>query len=181
MPNADLTIGYFGKIPATGDFVTWNLSRAFVERWDRWMSTELRARPAEGDLDPRCWRFIVPAGIFCDQACAGVWRMSEDRVGRRYPFVIAGVGSTPEPGDAWFDAIAVACGATVTDFWQPQRLVEKLQALTPPAGAVYAARIVFWCDDWQVHEFAFSDIHDLAANGLPAMRAPRLDAEATVS
>ncbi|TIX27472.1 MAG: type VI secretion system-associated protein TagF, partial [Mesorhizobium sp.] len=86
MSAADLNTGFFGKIPATGDFVSANLPRTFIDRWDRWMSMELRARPDEGELDSRVWRFIVQAAIFGDQPCAGVWRMSEDRVGRRYPF-----------------------------------------------------------------------------------------------
>ena len=38
-------------------------------------------------------------------------------------------------------------------------------------------RIGFWLDDWSVHEFAFTDIHDLAANALPKMRAPRPETE----
>ncbi|TIU19791.1 MAG: type VI secretion system-associated protein TagF, partial [Mesorhizobium sp.] len=93
MPTADMNTGFFGKIPATGDFVAWNLPRAFIDRWDRWMSMELRARPDVGELDPRAWRFIVQTGIFGDQPCAGAWRMSEDRVGRRYPFAIVRLGT----------------------------------------------------------------------------------------
>ncbi|MDO9307080.1 MAG: type VI secretion system-associated protein TagF, partial [Mesorhizobium sp.] len=94
-----MTTGFFGKIPATGDFVSWNLPRVFIERWDRWMSMELRDRPETGDLNPRIWRFVVPASIFGDQPCAGAWRMSEDRVGRRYPFAIVRIGQPPDAAD----------------------------------------------------------------------------------
>jgi len=61
-----MNTGFFGKIPATGDFVAANLPRIFIDRWDRWMSMELLARPDEGELDSRAWRFIIQAGIFGD-------------------------------------------------------------------------------------------------------------------
>ncbi|TPJ40061.1 type VI secretion system-associated protein TagF [Mesorhizobium sp. B2-6-5] len=173
MSAADINTGFFGKIPATGDFVAANLPRTFIDRWDRWMSMELRARPDEGELDPRAWRFVVPAGIFSDQPCAGVWRMSEDRVGRRYPFAIVRLGAPPEPGDSWFDAVAGFVKGAVADSWTTARISEKLVPLAPPTSRSGTPPIAFWCDDWEVCEFGFADIHDLAANGLLAMRAAR--------
>ena len=32
--------GFFGKIPTADDFVSWNLPKVFIDRWDRWMSME---------------------------------------------------------------------------------------------------------------------------------------------
>lgn len=168
-----MNTGFFGKIPATGDFVAWNLPRTFIDRWDRWMSMELRARPDEGELDPRVWRFIIQAGIFGDQPCAGAWRMSEDRVGRRYPFALVRLGPAPDASDPWFDSAAGFMKGAVEDFWTAARVGEKLAALAPPTSRSETQLIAFWCDDWEVHEFCFADIHDLAANGLPAMRAAR--------
>lgn len=173
-----MSTGFFGKIPATGDFVAWNLPRTFIDRWDRWMSMELRARPDEGELDPRAWRFIIQSGIFGEQPCAGVWRMSEDRVGRHYPFAIVRLNQLPDPGDAWFDAIANVVDGCV-DKRRPQaRLIEQLANIPQPRVGVNSTAIMFWCDDWEINEFKFTDIHDLAAAGLPAMRAPRGKAEA---
>jgi len=173
MSAADLNTGFFGKIPATGDFVAANLPRIFIDRWDRWMSMELRARPDEGELDPRAWRFVVPAGIFSDQPCAGVWRMSEDRVGRRYPFAIVRLGPPPDPTDEWFDAVANSIRSAVEGYSTTAKISEKLSALAPPSSHYEAHPITFWCDDSEVNEFRFADIHDLAANALPAMRAAR--------
>ncbi|KUM27453.1 hypothetical protein AU467_17445 [Mesorhizobium loti] len=173
-----MNAGFFGKIPATGDFVAWNLPRTFIDRWDRWMSMELRARPDEGELDPRAWRFIIQAGIFGDHPCAGVWRMSEDRVGRRYPFAIVRLGLLPDPGDAWFDAIVNLVDGSVEKFWSQTRLIERLASVAQPVAGLNTNAIMFWCDDWEVNEFKFTDIHDLASAGLPAMRAPRGKAEA---
>lgn len=177
MPAAAVTTGFYGKIPATGDFVSWNLPRSFVDRWDRWMSMELRARPDEGELDPRVWRFTVPAGIFCDQPGAGAWRMSEDRAGRRYPFAIAAVGHAPRKDEAWFDKVAAIAGDAVSRYWTSAMIAERLGAVPLPAAGDAEPGIVFWCEGWHVHECHFRDIHDLADNGLPAMRTVPLPAE----
>ena len=170
-----MNIGFFGKIPATGDFVAWNLPRTFIDRWDRWMSMELRERPDEGELDPRVWRFIVQAGIFGDQPCAGVWRMSEDRVGRRYPFAVVRLGPPPEPADPWFDTVAELLQRCVEEHSSQSRLADYLQEVEAPLAGEDMQRIAFWSDDWEVREFRFADIHDLAANALPAMRAARTE------
>jgi len=173
-----MTTGFFGKIPATGDFVASGLPRVFIDRWDRWMSMELRARPDEGELDPRVWRFIVEAGIFSDQPCTGAWRMSHDRIGRRYPFAIVRLGQPPDPASPWFDAVTIIVHDAVADARTQGWIAERIAALQEPALAQGRERIAFWLDDWEVHELAFSDIHDLAANGLPAMRAARPETEA---
>jgi len=34
-------VGWFGKIPALGDFVTRHLPPSFVQPWDEWLSAEL--------------------------------------------------------------------------------------------------------------------------------------------
>lgn len=173
MPRTPVTTGFFGKIPAAGDFVSWNLSRVFTDRWDRWMSRDLIEHPSRGPLDPRAWRFVVPAGIFGDAPAAGVWRMSEDRAGRRYPLVIARLGHPPDPGDAWFDAASALLEEVVEGCRPVVSLTGALSRLPPAPGGAGPAVIRFWVDDWEVHELGFEGIHDLAANGLPAMRAAR--------
>jgi type VI secretion system protein ImpM len=168
-----MTVGFFGKIPATGDFVSWNLPRVFTDRWDRWMSMELRDRPDEGELDTRIWRFAIQAGIFGDQPCAGAWRMSQDRVGRRYPFAVVAIGMTPAAEDPWFDAVAQLIDSAVEEFRTQAWIAERIAALPQAAGTDRRERIAFWLDDWEVHELVFADIYDLADHGLPAMRAAR--------
>ena len=177
MSRAAVSTGFFGKIPAAGDFMSWNLPRAFTDRWDRWMSRDLLEHPCRGPLDPRAWRFTVPAGIFCDAPCAGVWRMSEDRAGRRYPFLVARVGPVPHPGDVWFDEAVSLLEAAIEAQRAMPSLTDRARRLPSDATAVPPRQIAFWLDDWEVHEFAFADIHDLAAHGLPRMRAPRAATE----
>ena len=173
-----MTIGFFGKIPATGDFVGWNLPRIFTDRWDRWMSIELRDRPEDGDLDTRNWRFAIQGGIFGDQPCAGAWRMSRDRVGRRYPFAVVSLGPVPDASDPWYDAVASCVTGAVEGGWTTDEIMEQIARVPSPSTQTASDRITFWCDDWEVQEFVFADIHELAEKGLPSMRRAASIAEA---
>ncbi|MBP7000315.1 type VI secretion system-associated protein TagF [Amaricoccus sp.] len=170
--------GFFGKIPASGDFVSWNLPRSFTDRWDCWFSAELLARPDVGPLDPRAWRFVVPAGVFGDQPVAGVWRMSEDRAGRRYPFVIARLGETPDPGDAWYGHIEGALDAAVAGSWAPNFIAEDISRHSADiSGSLKAPRIFFWSEGSDVVEVDFRRPDSLMREGLAFMRARVPDEE----
>jgi type VI secretion system protein ImpM len=105
--------------------------------------------------------------------------MSHDRVGRRYPLTIARLGPPPNTTDKWFDAIAILLEGSVVAYWDPSRLADKVAAIPQPTQGSQTPRIVFWCDDWEVRELNFADIHDLAERALPAMRAARLEADAS--
>ena len=101
--------------------------------------------------------------------------MSQDKVGRRYPFAVVGVGAMPETADPWFEGMASIAKLTVKELWDQQHIAGRLRALEPPREFSTMNRIVFWTDDWEVRELAFTDIHDLADNALPAMRAARAE------
>jgi type VI secretion system protein ImpM len=163
--------GFFGAMPAAGGLVAWNLPSAFTERWHRWISTDLLDRPSRGPVDARAWRFIVAPGVFCDAPAAGIWRMSEDSAGHRYPLVVARLGPPPDPFDAWFDGI----DALLTDAVEGGRptawLAERVERFCATAAEPDPDLILFWLDDDEVQEFTFADINDLAANGLRALRA----------
>ena len=99
--------------------------------------------------------------------------MSEDRVGRRYPFAIVGIGATPSPDDAWFDAVGMVVEGAVVDHWSAASIASRLPLLPALGSAARIQTAKFWSDDWENHDFVFADIHDLAANALPLMRATR--------
>jgi len=112
--------GWFGKIPARGDFITRNLPASFVEPWDEWLCAELpdaRARLAQG------WEAIWgEAPVLCfsvgerttdERAWLGVLIPSFDRVGRQFPLTVC-LSPCPSPersvcttrGRGWWDALA---------------------------------------------------------------------------
>ena len=104
--------GFYGKLPALGDFVERALPRAFTAPWDAWLSralAESRAQLGDAWLDvyltSPLWRFVLS-----DQACgagawAGVLMPSVDRVGRYFPLTVA----CPLP--LTVDPLATVCAA----------------------------------------------------------------------
>jgi type VI secretion system protein ImpM len=114
--------GWFGKIPALGDFVSRRLPQTFVDPWDAWLSAELvAAQDALADdwlstyRQGPIWRFALMAGAINRDCWYGVCLPSFDRVGRQFPLTIAVGGrtraDTPEP---WWAAF-VAAGLRAAD------------------------------------------------------------------
>jgi len=94
--NNGSAIGYYGKIPAKGDFLTRDLPRSFVEPWDRWLQNAIAQSQQQlggGWLDAYLtspvWRFALSPGICGKDVWAGVVIPSIDKVGRYFPFTIA--------------------------------------------------------------------------------------------
>ena len=93
-------VGFFGKLPARGDFVRSGLPRGFVDPWDAWWQRSITAtREAAADwtaawLEAPVWRFCLPPGLCGAEAALGLWLPSVDRVGRYFPLTIAAVGGS---------------------------------------------------------------------------------------
>lgn len=89
-------LGFYGKIPAQGDFVGRNLPSAFVQVWDEWL--QARMHHLKNDLGDEwlehylvcpIWRFYLPSGVINDQQWTGIWVPSVDKVGRYFPLTFA--------------------------------------------------------------------------------------------
>lgn len=88
--------GWYGKLPASGDFVTRRLPPSFIEPWDAWLNAMLAgSRERMGDawrdafLSAPAWRFVLAPGIIGPQAWAGLIVPSVDSVGRYFPLTVA--------------------------------------------------------------------------------------------
>ncbi|MET0983647.1 MAG: type VI secretion system-associated protein TagF [Telluria sp.] len=125
-PPAPLVPGWYGKIPALGDFASRRLPPDFIAAWDDWLQRLVvagRAQLGEGwqaaCLRSPGWRFVLLPGA-CGATCwAGLLMPSRDKVGRCFPLTIA-LGLDPQRdtfGDVfaagdWFDALeAIALAA----------------------------------------------------------------------
>jgi type VI secretion system protein ImpM len=121
--------GWYGKIPAAGDFLARRLPAAFAEAWHRWAQTALegsRRRLAAGWRDDflsmPLWRFVFSPGLLVDDALAGVMLPSVDAVGRAFPLTVAAalpamdldVVATLFAAQSWFDAIEDAALPALT-------------------------------------------------------------------
>ncbi len=116
-------VGYFGKLPQRGDFVSSGLGRDFLDIWDQWLQDAIAcSRDQLGDawldiyLTSPIWRFLLCDGICGGSAWAGVLIPSVDKVGRYYPLTIAAplpAGSNPMQfsvlADDWFRAAEARC------------------------------------------------------------------------
>lgn len=103
--------GFFGKVPGSGDFVRRRLPDDFVQAWDAYASAVLAAPSApfaaawrEAIEQRCCWAFVLDAGLCGRSAWSGVVAPQYDRVGRRFPMVVA---CPAGQGPAWFAAAAV--------------------------------------------------------------------------
>lgn len=115
------TAGFFGKLPARGDFLRAGLPEDFIAPLDAWCRNCLEAsRAALGDgwdeawMNAPVWRFLLPPGACGALAALGVWLPSMDKVGRHFPFLLCALGDSMadlERGGAWADA-AEAAGLT---------------------------------------------------------------------
>ncbi len=134
--------GFFGKLPARGDFLREGLPEDLVAPLDLWCRdclTESRATLGEGWehawMTAPIWRFLLPPGSCGGRAVLGVWLPSMDKARRHYPFILAAVADdlgALEQGGHWLalaeaeglkgvvedkphEAIAVALTSTVAD------------------------------------------------------------------
>ncbi|MBO1113997.1 type VI secretion system-associated protein TagF [Bordetella petrii] len=95
MDDATEKLGWYGKIPAAGDFVHRRLPRELIAWWDRWLQYGLAAlKQAPDDSAARSfaaapiWNFAIPAGPSGNGAQLGCIAPSRDRVGRGYPLCV---------------------------------------------------------------------------------------------
>jgi type VI secretion system protein ImpM len=89
-------VGYYGKLPSRGDFITQRLPATFVEPWDEWLQKSLvESKAALGEawldayLSAPLWRFMLPAGVAGGNAMIGMMMASVDRAGRYFPLTLA--------------------------------------------------------------------------------------------
>jgi type VI secretion system protein ImpM len=89
-------IGFFGKLPTHGDFVSTGFSRSVQDALDAWLQTGLaKAQHHFGERWEKdframpAWRFIVERGLWGPMTMVGVIVPSRDRVGRSFPLVVA--------------------------------------------------------------------------------------------
>ncbi|MGE4047694.1 MAG: type VI secretion system-associated protein TagF [Acetobacteraceae bacterium] len=162
MPGVVSVIGFYGKLPARGDFVRAGLPREFVDPWDAWLQrvlpasrTMLRDGWEPAWLEAPVWRFALPPGLCGPFPVVGLWMPSVDRVGRYYPLMIACVGCDRLPAGAddpvsGFLAAADEAGRTaIVEEWAPDALMSRLEGQGSKVGLAEdftASHPTWWTD-----------------------------------
>ncbi len=144
--------GFFGKMPALGDFVCRRLPKEFVDPWDEWLQSSMRAsREGLGErwldcyLTSPVWRFVLSPGLCGSAAWAGILMPSVDRVGRYFPLTLANAfPHTVNPlylaeraGD-WFDRAESAVLSVLEEYSglpRFEKLLANLPQVAPPEDA----------------------------------------------
>ena len=143
--------GFFGKVPARGDFLGRRLPTGFDAAWEEWLAAlVVAAREALGEAWPEdwltapLWHFSLGAGLVSPAGASGVLVASADRVGRLFPFTIIGAAaSIPAAGrtalSEWSAAVEALTLGALDDGFDPEALDAALQELGPPPAVAGAA------------------------------------------
>ncbi len=121
--------GFFGKLPATGDFVWRGLPDGFRKHWDSWLTRHVAPLQREGRaFPPGGLRFRLPSG---GRLAAGVILPSQDSAGRLFPLSLLVIAE----GDLHHDGIDGWCDAALAlrpEALAPEALWHALDGLTAP-------------------------------------------------
>jgi len=154
-PPLENRLGFYGKLPTHGDFVTRRLPRSFTEPWDAWLQAGLaRAQTAQGEswlesyLNAPLWRFVLAPGVCGDTAMTGVLMPSIDRVGRYFPLTFAvALGSVAAParmalaaGD-WYKGVEDLALSILSDEPDYEDFNRSGEAIMAPGAETAGARV----------------------------------------
>ncbi len=144
--------GWYGKLPATGDFVSRRLPSEFVAAWDGFLGDAIAGSKSllgeawlEHYLASPIWQFVAFPPLCGPGAWVGLMMPSVDRVGRYFPLTICSrLGAVPDTLDGadtlldWLSTLEGAAlgalnpDASIEDF---EAALERQCELTPlPAG-----------------------------------------------
>ena len=146
-PAPDPQPGFFGKLPARGDFVGRRLDQAFRTGFDEWLQKsittskrQLGAAWMPAYLNTPIWRFVLGPNLCGTVPSLGVMMPSVDKVGRYFPLVL-GVqlpgcltpGTVFQTARAWFDGAEQLILTTLDDHFDLEAFDRAVLALGVPA------------------------------------------------
>jgi len=146
--------GFFGKLPARGDFVSRRLDDTFRHAFDTWLQNSIATSKRQlgtawlpAYLNTPIWRFVLGPGLCGEAPSAGVMIPSVDRVGRYFPLIVAAQmpgclspGSLFHSARAWFDAAEKLILTVLDDGFDFDAFDRAVQSLGVPRYAHAADR-----------------------------------------
>ena len=148
--NITNPVGFFGKLPAHGDFIYRGLPTNFINIWDEWLQGFVKCSQEQLNeswldiyLTSPIWRFALSEGVVDQYGWVGIVLPSVDRVGRYFPFSIAArVSPDQNPLDlvsqtAWFEAIEALALRALDGQIAIDDLIDDVNALSFAQTLVY--------------------------------------------
>ena len=148
--HGEAHVGFFGKIPAHGDFVQHHLTPEFVNQWDQWLQSGITSSKVQlgeaGWLDisltSPVWHFALCQGVCSDQAWVGNILPSVDRVGRYYPLTLAvpiidndQLFAVARNDEDWFSTIEQIALSTLEQTLDVEHFKAGVDSLAAPPSA----------------------------------------------
>lgn len=88
--------GFYGKVPALGDFLCEELSTEFITCWHEWLAASIAVSKEQladdwlnNYLVSPVWHFALSPGVCGPESLIGTMIPSVDKVGRHFPFILA--------------------------------------------------------------------------------------------
>ncbi|MFS2223786.1 type VI secretion system-associated protein TagF [Pantoea sp. B65] len=139
-----LSLGWYGKLPITGDFIQRALPEPIVASWSNWFQQGLThwhhhtGATSDEFLRAPVWNFVLPATIGVQRIQMGCLLPSRDRVGRAWPLLALCSFAPSEwhpaqltiSGD-WYQELGDTLWRGVRDGLSPEALEASLLALAP--------------------------------------------------
>jgi type VI secretion system protein ImpM len=132
-------LGWYGKLPSSGDFIARGLPREVVQKIDDWVQgglIQFRHRSPDWRYYfaySTPWAFAMPAGVLAASAVKGYICASADRVGRLFPLVILSeVGSAEtsvSPTDPWFGGVAQLLTRAIREQLAPEIFEAEVRSI----------------------------------------------------
>ncbi len=133
--------GFFGKVPARGDFLSRRVPPSVAALWEAWLQDLTVAVRNAGErgwqdawLTAPLWHFLLGRNIAPPHGAAGILVASADRVGRLYPFTVIGAAIPDSTTDSatWARQAEALAIAALDDEFDPATLEAALVELGPP-------------------------------------------------
>lgn len=165
-PIAQRVAGFFGKLPARGDFIGRHLPKSFLDPWDTWLQAAIaQSRTQLAELWRECyctspiWRFALSPGSCGPVGYMGILMPSVDRVGRYYPLVISvplaptcRLCALPLTAENWFlQAEQLALASLDLDHLDLDAFSQQVSALGAPQAlpeTTGGTESNAWCYAW---------------------------------
>jgi type VI secretion system protein ImpM len=152
--NTTNSVGFFGKLPAHGDFIYRGLPTGFINLWDEWLQGFVKCSQdqlGEAWLDiyltSPIWRFAFSEGVIDQHAWMGIVLPSVDRVGRYFPFSVAArVSSEQNPFDMvaqsqWFETIEALALKALDGQINIDELIQDINSVALDQAMVYSCGV----------------------------------------